>query len=84
MFLHDVIVEAVICGQTEISASDFNQEVSNLQTIERGTGKTGFQSQFDLLFQVTPDPDNIMQSTARQNAKKNRINKYLPRKFKIN
>ena len=79
-----MIVEAAICGQTEISASDFNQEVSNLQTIESRSGKTSFQSQFDLLFQVTPDPDNIMQSTARQNARKNRINKYLPRKFKIN
>ena len=31
---------------------------------------------------MTPDPDNIMQSTAKQNQKKNRINKYLPRKLK--
>ena len=40
---------------------------------------TGLECQFNLLSQVTPDPDNVYCSTAKNNKKKNRSVKYLPR-----
>ena len=43
------------------------------------THHTGFESQFYLLSQVTPDPNDIYCSTAKRNENKNRSEKYLPR-----
>ena len=42
--------------------------------------QTGLESQFNLLSQITPDPDDIHCNTAEVNSAKNRSNKYLPRK----
>ena len=44
------------------------------------TNHNGFESQFYLLSQVTPDPDDVYCNTAKGHQNKNRSDKYLPRK----
>ena len=46
------------------------------------TRQTGLESQFYLLSQVTPDPDDVdlYCNTARAHQNKNRFDKFLPRK----
>ena len=59
MFLHDAVFsETIICGETEIPANEFEIKLQELNEIDSSTGCSGLQSQFDLLCQVTPDPDD--------------------------
>ena len=81
MFLHDAVLEAVICGETEISTENFTSNIQKLKRINPKTRCTIMESQFDLLHQVTPDPDDVHCNSAKAHADKNRSNKYPPRKI---
>ena len=78
VFLHDAVLEAVICGETEIPTDEYQSVVQKLRSVDQ-THCTGLESQFNLLSQVTPDPDDVYCNTAKMHQKKNRSNKYLPR-----
>jgi netrin-G3 ligand len=48
-FIHDAILEALLCGDTQISAFDLQRVVERLtQTEEENGGKTGFEQQFEV------------------------------------
>ena len=79
MFLHDAVSEAIICGETEIPTDKYQTKLQELKEIDSSTGCSGLQSQFDILSQVTPDPDNAFCDTAKAHSDKNRTKKYLPR-----
>ena len=79
MFVHDAVLEAVICGETEIPTDKYQSVIQKLKQIDPKRHHTGFESQFHLLSQVTPDPDNVYCNTAKMHQNKNRSNKYLPR-----
>jgi protein tyrosine phosphatase len=70
VFIHDAVLESVICGETEIPSDKF-------QSITMKDGDK-FKSQFHLLSQVTPDPNDVDCTTAKGNSRENRSNKYLP------
>ena len=78
MFLHDAVLEAIICGETEIPADKYQTKLQDLKENDSSTGCSGLQSQFDLLSQVTPDPDNVFTDTAKAYPAKNRSSKFLP------
>ena len=54
MFIHKAILEVVEGGNTTITAPDENiiETIKQLATTEHETGKTGFQLQFEVLFDV--------------------------------
>ena len=72
------MLEAVICGETKISTDKYQMKLQNLKEIGSSTGCSGLQSEFDILSQVTPDPDDVFCDTAKAHSDKNRSNKYLP------
>ena len=78
MFLHDAVLEAIICGETEIPSDKYQTKLQKLKKIDSSTVYSGLQSQFDILSQVTPDPDKVCCDTAKAHSDKNRTNKYLP------
>ena len=80
MFLHDTVLEAVICGETEVSTENYASDIKKLKTINPKIQCTGMESQFGLLQQVSPDPNDVHCNSAKAHADKNRSNKYLPRK----
>uniref|UniRef100_A0A1X7TQU1 protein-tyrosine-phosphatase n=1 Tax=Amphimedon queenslandica TaxID=400682 RepID=A0A1X7TQU1_AMPQE len=71
VFLHDTVLEAIICGETEIPTENYMSTVQKLK-------ETGIKAQFGLLHQVTPDPNDVHCNSAKAHATKNRSNKYLP------
>ena len=76
-----MILEAVICGETEISSDRYSEDVHKLKERDYKSGKSGFECQFELLSKLSPNPDDINQDTAQSHMKKNRSQKYLPCKF---
>ena len=85
MFIHDAVLEAVICGETDITTNKYEMKLQKLKEVDPVTGCSGLKSQFNLFFQITPDPDDVLCDTAKTHIKKNRSNNYLPGKeMKIN
>ena len=78
MFVHDAVLEAVICGETDITTNKYEMKLQKLKVVDPVTGSSGLKSQFDLFFQVTPDPDDVFCDTAKMHVEKNRSNNYLP------
>ena len=48
MFLHDVILESLLCGNTEVSCEMFSKEMNELKQKDRKTGKSGLELQFEV------------------------------------
>ena len=46
IFINDAILEAVTCGDTQITASDLRRSIQNLSRRDPQTHSTGFESQF--------------------------------------
>ena len=74
------MLEAVICGETEIPARNFMSELKKLKKYNSETHRTGLEAQFRLLFQLTPDPNEVLCNTAKAHTDKNRSNDFLPSK----
>ena len=70
MFLYDALLEAIICGNTEIPTDKYQTELQNLRS------SSGLQSQFDLLSQVSPDPDEAL--SEEEALDKNLSNRSIP------
>ena len=81
MFVHDAVLEAIICGDTEITTNKYEMKLMEMKKVNPGEPKSVLQSQFDLLYQVTPDPDDVLCDSAKRYAERNRSNNYLPREY---
>lgn len=53
IFVHDSVLEAVVCGETQVSASNFRLAMTKLGKVDPGTGLNGFELQH----QVSPPLD---------------------------
>ena len=84
MFLYDAVLEAVICGNTEIPTNKYHLVLQKFKETDPKTNQTGFESQFNLLYQVTPNPNDVFCATAKNHQNKNRSDKYLPCKDTVN
>ena len=48
IFIHDVVLESVTCGNTQISAKDLKFVITRLRKKDQITGKTQFEAQFEV------------------------------------
>ncbi|KAL5486464.1 hypothetical protein EMCRGX_G018943 [Ephydatia muelleri] len=78
IFLHDAILESVMCGNTQIQASNIHIALNTFETKDPTSNKTGLESQFEVLEQVSPDPKSVRRDVALEEAGKNRSMDYLP------
>ncbi|KAL5486460.1 hypothetical protein EMCRGX_G018938 [Ephydatia muelleri] len=79
IFLHDAILESVMCGNTQIQVSNIHISLNTFETKDPTSNKTGLESQFEVLEQVSPDPKSVRRDVALEEAGKNRSMDYLPR-----
>jgi len=49
MFIHDAILESVICGNTQINVSDLQRMVIKLKEKDQVTSLSGFEQQLKVL-----------------------------------
>ncbi|KAL5486451.1 hypothetical protein EMCRGX_G018928 [Ephydatia muelleri] len=78
IFLHDAILESVMCGNTQIQVSNIHISLNTFETKDPTSNKTGLESQFEVLEQVSPDPKSVRRDVALEEAGKNRSMDYLP------
>ena len=53
MFLHDVILESLLCGNTEVSCELFLKELNDLKQKDQKTGKSGLELQYEVHIENT-------------------------------
>ena len=46
VFIHDAVLESLICGDTQIPASGLIGAIDKLKQKDSETGRTGFETQF--------------------------------------
>ena len=69
------------CGDTQISAGDLRNTIQKLSRVDPTKKSTGFEYQFKILEQVSPNPKEVNCATGKRHLDKNRGNKYLPCEF---
>ncbi|XP_047146331.1 uncharacterized protein LOC100210335 [Hydra vulgaris] len=81
IFVYDAIYEAVTCGQTGISISNFPTTLNKLLEKDSSTGKTLIEEELKILKSIAPVQENCCFKTAllNENLKKNRYPQILPR-----
>ena len=52
IFIHDVILESVTCGDTQINSSDLRSTMVRMKRMHKNTGKTAFKIQFEVCINV--------------------------------
>lgn len=48
IFIHDATLESLVCGETVISVTNFRLTWNKLSRIDKETGKTGLESQYQV------------------------------------
>ena len=48
MFIHDTVLESVMCGNTQIPAEDFRTTFESLKQTIPDSKESGFQAQFNV------------------------------------
>ena len=48
IFVYKAVLEALTCGNTEISAQDMRLSLKKLAAVDPHEGKTGFEEEFDV------------------------------------
>uniref|UniRef100_A0AAV2KV18 protein-tyrosine-phosphatase n=1 Tax=Knipowitschia caucasica TaxID=637954 RepID=A0AAV2KV18_KNICA len=78
VFIHDALVEAVLCGDTRVPAAHLHRYVDELLT-PRPAGKTRLHKQFKLLCHSSPKQCDFTTASQESNARKNRSAAILPK-----
>ena len=47
-FIHDVILESVTCGDTQINSGDLRSTIVQMKKAHKNTGKNTFELQFEV------------------------------------
>ncbi|XP_077981180.1 receptor-type tyrosine-protein phosphatase mu-like isoform X1 [Glandiceps talaboti] len=79
-FIHTAVMEATTCAGTAIPASDFRQIFSKLNKVDKETGRTYLESEWEKLRKVSrvPREDECSKGASKENAAKNRFPDILP------
>ena len=48
MFIHDAVLESIVCGNTQIPAEDFRTTFEALKQMKPDMNESGFQTQFNV------------------------------------
>ncbi|XP_064386414.1 uncharacterized protein LOC135334960 isoform X1 [Halichondria panicea] len=78
VFIHDAILESVTCGDTQICAGDLRRQIQKMSSVAPGKTTSEFQYQFQILEQVSPNPNEVNCSSAFRHKNLNRGIQYLP------
>ncbi|XP_062509499.1 receptor-type tyrosine-protein phosphatase F-like isoform X2 [Corticium candelabrum] len=79
-FIHDAVLEALTCGNTQIPVQNLRTAVAKLSKKDAKTGKTGFECHFQVLQTTGPQMDKQLCKAGSQPAvtAKNRYQDILP------
>ncbi|XP_073823327.1 tyrosine-protein phosphatase Lar isoform X4 [Musca autumnalis] len=78
IFIHDAILEAIICGNTEVPARNLHTHLQKLLTTEPGESITGMEIEFKKLSNVKVDSSKFVTANLPCNKHKNRLVHILP------
>lgn len=78
IFIHDAIIEAVICGNTEVPARNLHTHLQKLVLTEAGENITGMEIEFKKLSNVKVDSSKFVTANLPCNKHKNRLVHILP------
>ncbi|XP_028402750.1 receptor-type tyrosine-protein phosphatase S-like [Dendronephthya gigantea] len=80
VFLHDAVLETVLCGFTETTAENLKTEIERLQQKELNKSISEFEVEFKKLASVTYPlaPDECKSALLQKNKSKNRVSNIYP------
>lgn len=78
VFIHDAILEAVVCGDTEVPASNLHAHIQKLMRIDPIENITGMELEFKKLANMKADPTRFVSASLPCNKHKNRLVHILP------
>lgn len=79
IFIHDAILEAVVCGPTEVPARNLHNHIQKLmQTAEASENINGMEMEFKRLANVKADSTRFVTANLPSNKHKNRLVHILP------
>ncbi|XP_065084231.1 tyrosine-protein phosphatase Lar isoform X2 [Ochlerotatus camptorhynchus] len=78
IFIHDALLEAVICGSTEVPARSLHNHIQKLMQTEPGENITGMEMEFKKLSNVKADSSRFVTANLPCNKHKNRLVHILP------
>lgn len=78
IFIHDALLEAIICGSTEVPARNLHNHIQKLMQAELGENITGMEMEFKKLSNVKTDSTRFVTANLPSNKLKNRLVHILP------
>lgn len=78
IFIHDALLEAIICGNTEVPARNLHNHIQKLMQTEPGENITGMEMEFKKLANVKADSTRFVAANLPCNKHKNRLVHILP------
>nr|XP_018903286.1 PREDICTED: tyrosine-protein phosphatase Lar isoform X3 [Bemisia tabaci] len=78
IFIHDALLEAVICGTTEVPARNLHFHIQKLMHVEAGDSITGMELEFKKLSNIKCDSSRFVSASLACNKHKNRLVHILP------
>ncbi|XP_041778522.1 tyrosine-protein phosphatase Lar isoform X3 [Anopheles merus] len=78
IFIHDALLEAVICGSTEVPARSLHNHIQKLMQTEPHENITGMEMEFKKLSNVKADSTRFVTANLPCNKHKNRLVHILP------
>uniref|UniRef100_A0A1B6E7X3 protein-tyrosine-phosphatase n=1 Tax=Clastoptera arizonana TaxID=38151 RepID=A0A1B6E7X3_9HEMI len=78
IFIHDALLEAVICGNTEVPARNLHSHINKLMQTELGDTVTGMELEFKKLSNIKCDTSRFVSANLPVNKHKNRLVHILP------
>ena len=78
IFIHDALLEAVLCGQTEVPARNLHHHIQQLMHTEPGDNVTAMEIEFKKLSVVQAGPEKFLSANLPCNKFKNRLVNILP------
>lgn len=78
IFIHDSLLEAVLCGNTEVPARNLQSHIQKLMQLEEGENITGMAREFIKLGNIKTDSARFITANLPCNKHKNRLVNVLP------
>ncbi|XP_046968900.1 tyrosine-protein phosphatase Lar isoform X6 [Vanessa cardui] len=78
IFIHDALLEAVICGDTEVPARNLHSHIQKLMRIDTIENITGMELEFKKLANMKADSSRFVSASLPCNKHKNRLVHILP------
>nr|CAH7755220.1 unnamed protein product [Callosobruchus chinensis] len=78
VFIHDALLEAYVCGQTEVPARNLHGHIQRLMQLEPGENASGMEHEFKRLSKIKTDSTRFATANLPCNKHKNRLVHILP------